>query len=113
MADNVQVDGIKQLDEEERKKSREIILETIGEKEPPLAAKPEPSIINKRLDGILGFGFGKKKEVAEPEKIKSIIDAKQKTAWQKEIKELIPVVPAINVKKKKLRLVHQLKAPIF
>jgi hypothetical protein len=92
MADNnQQVDGIRQLSETEKKQSREIVLETIGEQENENLADTNQ---NKKVDGIFGFITGKNKESvqtqAKPDQ--PPISKDQQRAWKEEINKIVPPV---------------------
>ena len=94
------VDGIKRLSDEERQKSREIILETIGEQSHTEAKAEKIEIksvmpnISKRIDSVLHFA-DKIQEKKQAETFK--IDQKKKEEWRQEVSKILPVTNDIKV----------------
>ena len=94
------VDGIKRLSDEERQKSREIILETIGEEIQPEKKIEKDEIktivpnVGKKIDSILHFTDKVKgKEQSETFKI----DQNKKEEWRQEVSKILPVTDDIKV----------------
>jgi len=110
MSDNIQVDGIKKLSEEEKRESRKIILETIGEKESPVKEPEQKSggIFGKKVDGILGFKLNKSAE-EEKKSIEKKVDSRKKQEWQDEINKILPKPEAEDAANKKKETAN--KAP--
>ncbi|MCX6796219.1 MAG: hypothetical protein NTW06_01850, partial [Candidatus Falkowbacteria bacterium] len=65
-----QDDQAKKISEEEKRQSREIVLEAIGEKKATAAdLEAESKVEKKATDTFFGFKFGKEKEEREEVKI--------------------------------------------